>query len=112
MARTDVGKIEAYWESPPGPNQGVHFVTRLPARGDHRTRELSVRVSAAGSLTQIEAAALLKVTVMTVNRWVRAGELKDRKVRGKSMIPLSEVKRLHKLRHPPTPGKRIIHLTG
>jgi excisionase family DNA binding protein len=102
QARPDL--IKPYWENPPGPRTGLYL---------HRTingREYQARVRWNESLTQIEAAAVLEVTLMTVNRWVRGGKLKDHNVRGKSMIRLAEIKRILEERHPRR-GRRI-YLTG
>jgi hypothetical protein len=43
---------------------------------------------------------------MSINRWVRTDRLKDHKVGGKSMIRLSEIKRILEERRP-TRGRRI-----
>ena len=74
------------------------------------SREYEARVDWTESLTQIEAAAVLGTTLMTVNRWVRSGKLRDHKVRGKSMVRLSEIKRVMAERHPKR-GRRT-YLTG
>ena len=86
QARPDL--ISAYWDNPPGPRQGLTLVREINGR------RYSAYVPASGSLTQIETAAVLKVHLTSVNRMVRTGKLKDRRVRGKSMIRLSEIKRM------------------
>jgi len=85
QARPDL--ITVHWENPPGPDQGILLVRRL------RGREYETRIGPRGSLTQIETAAVLRVSVMTVNRYVGAGILKDHKEDGVSVIRLSEIKR-------------------
>ena len=98
QARPDL--IKSYWENPPGPRTGLYL---------HRTingREYQARVPWNESLTQIETAAVLGTTLMTVNRWVRSGKLRDHRVRGKSMIRLPEIKRIL-AEHRPTRGRRI-----
>jgi excisionase family DNA binding protein len=42
-------------------------------------------------LSQQEAAAFLRVSRMQVNRWVRAGQLKDVKILGTSRIRVSSL---------------------
>jgi excisionase family DNA binding protein len=85
QARPDL--IRVLWENPPGPNQALILVRSF--RGQEYQRKVGPR----GLLTQIEAAAVLGVSLMTVNRHVRSGKLRDTAKRGVSMIPLSEVKR-------------------
>jgi len=98
QARPDL--ITAYWENPPGPRSGLRLSRVINGR------EYEARVRWNESLTQIEAAAVLGTTLMSVNRWVRSGKLEDHKVRGKSMIRLSEIKRILAERRP-TRGRRI-----
>lgn len=86
QARPDL--IRHYWDNPPGPNQGLTLVRRT------RGREYETRIGPRGSLTQIETAAVLRVSVMTVNRYVRSGMLRGHKEHGVSVICLSEIKRL------------------
>ncbi len=85
QARPDL--IRVYWENPPGPDQGLMLIREL------RGRRYETFIGPRDSLTQIEAAAVLKVSVMTVNRYVRAGILKDHREGGVSVIRLSEIKR-------------------
>jgi len=102
QARPDL--ITAYWDNPPGPRSGLTLSRVINGR------EYEARVVWDESLTQIETAAVLGTTLMTVNRWVRSGRLKDHKVRGKSMIRLSEIKRILAERRP-AQGRRT-YLTG
>jgi len=102
QARPDL--IEAYWENPPGPHSGLNLYRTINGR------EYQANVRWNESLTQIEAAAVLRVTLMTINRWVRGGKLRDHQVQGKSMIRLSEIKRILEERRPKK-GRRI-YLTG
>jgi excisionase family DNA binding protein len=95
QARPDL--ITAYWENPPGPRSGLRLSRVINGR------EYEARVRWNESLTQIEAAAVLGTTLMTINRWVRGGRLKDHKVRGKSMIRLSR-NQAHSGGAPPHPG--------
>jgi hypothetical protein len=85
QARPDL--IRHYWDNPRGPNQGLTLIR------ESRGRVYETRVGPRGSLTQIETAAVLGVSVITVNRYVRAGVLKGRKEGGVSVIRLSEIKR-------------------
>jgi hypothetical protein len=102
QARPDL--ISAYWDNPPGPRQGLTLVREINGR------RYTAYVPATGSLTQIETAAVLGMHLMSVNRMVRSGKLKDHEVRGKSMIRLSEIKRVMTER---SGGKRPrLFLTG
>lgn len=57
------------------------------------------RVPHNGLVSQALAAQLLGVSLMSVNNWVRARKVKHVKVAGQpSAIPLSEVKRVMKIR--------------
>src|SRR5260370_38643243 len=85
QARPDL--ITVFWESPPGPSQGVDLVRTV------RGRVTPPRVPPASSLTQIETAAVLGCSLQTVNRYVRSGKLKDHQKHGISMIRLREIKR-------------------
>ena len=90
QARPDL--ITVYWDNPPGPDQGLTLVRDL------RGREYETYVGPDDSLTQIETAAVLRTSLMTVNRYVRSRKLRDRKEWGVSMIPLREIKRFLKTR--------------
>jgi hypothetical protein len=90
QARPDL--IRHYWENPPGPSQGITLIRMS------RGREYETTIGPRGSLTQIETAAVLGVSVMTVNRYVRAGVLKGHTEDGVSVIRLSEIKRFLKAR--------------
>jgi len=98
QARPDL--ITACWENPPAPRSGLHLSRTINGR------EYEARVRWNESLTQIEASAVLGMTLMTINRWVRSGKLEDHKVRGKSMIRLTEIKRILAERRP-SRGRRI-----
>ena len=51
-----------------------------------------------GIVTQAMAADILGVSVMTINNWVNAGDLKHIKAMGQpSLIPLSEIKKVKKV---------------
>lgn len=87
MGRARPDLIRVFWENPPGPTQG------LLLRRQHRGRVEELYVGPRGSLTQIETAAVLRVSLMTVNRYVRSGVLRDHQHQGISMIRLREIKR-------------------
>ncbi|MGH7593047.1 MAG: hypothetical protein ACRELE_04240 [Gemmatimonadales bacterium] len=87
MGRARPDLIRVFWENPPGADQGL-LLRRL-----HRGREEEIYVGPRDSLTQIETAAVLRVSLMTVNRYVRSGVLRDHEQHGISMIRLSEIKR-------------------
>lgn len=87
MGRARPDLIKVFWENPPGPTQG------LLLRQHHRGRVEELYVGPRDSLTQIETAAVLRVSLMTVNRYVRSGVLRDHQQHGISMIRLSEIKR-------------------
>lgn len=87
MGRARPDLITVYWENPPGPHQGVTLIRA------HRGRKFETYIGPRSSVTQIEAAALLGVSLMTVNRYVRSGKLKDHQKGGISMIRLREIKR-------------------
>lgn len=56
------------------------------------------RIPYNGLVSQALAADLLGVSLMTVNKWVRAGKLKHIKVTGQpSAIPLREVKKVRQI---------------
>ncbi len=56
------------------------------------------RIPFNGVVTQAMAADILGVSVMTINNWVNAGNLKHIKARGQaSLIPLSEIKKVRKV---------------
>ncbi len=56
------------------------------------------RIPYDGIVTQAMAADLLEVSVMTINNWVNAGDLKHLKAQGQpSLIPLSEIKKVRKV---------------
>lgn len=87
MGRARPDLIRVFWHNPPGPRAGVTLVKTI------RGREYELSVPASGYLTQIETAAALGVTLMTVNRYVRAKILRGTTRHGISVIPLKELKR-------------------
>ena len=106
QARPDL--IRVFWENPPGPDQGL-YLSR-----DIRGREYQAYVGADDALTQIETAAVLRVSLMSVNRYVNSGKLDDVKRHGISMVPLAEIKRFL-VRREDAGGKRKrrkLYLTG
>ena len=101
QARPDL--ITHYWDNPPCPEQGLTLIRQM------HSRDWEAWVPPDGALSQIETAAVLGVTLMTVNRYVNSGKLKGRKERGISMIPLAEIKRFLSERSPRRGGT---YLTG
>lgn len=87
MGRARPDLIKVLEENPPGPHAGIILVRRV------RTREYETEIGPRGYLTQIESAAFLGKSVMTVNRYVRLGLLKDVTRDGISMIQLPELRR-------------------
>lgn len=119
--------LEAYWirkvkvapdgrhyVNPPGDRTAVVVsrtaVLKMTSRtGMQYTRE----VRRSGYVTQREAAKLLKVSVMTVNRWVRNGTLRSITRKGVSVIAVRDVVALAdnrgieaKLVFPPLPRRK------
>ena len=92
QARPDL--ISPYWDNRPGPDQGITLIRQMHGR------DWETWVPPDGALSQIETAAVLGVTLMSVNRYVNAGKLEDRKEQGISMIPLPEIKRFLAERSP------------
>ena len=74
-----------YHENPPYASRGITIVKR---RGKKRYFK---RLRGTDQLSQTEAAAVLHVSRMQVNRWVRDGELRDRKVLGTSRIKVADL---------------------
>ncbi len=87
MGRARPDLIRVLYENPPGPQAGIVLVRRV------RGREYETRIGPRGYLSQIEAAAFLKKSLMTVNRYVRLGLLRDVTRHGISMIQLAELRR-------------------
>src|SRR5258708_5670154 len=87
MGRARPDLIKVIHENLPGPNAGIILVRRV------RTREYRTEVGPRGFLSQIEAAAYLSKSLMTVNRYVRLGLLKDVTRDGISMVQLADLKR-------------------
>ena len=73
-----------FLENPPDANRGVTLVKR---RGKKRYYK---KLRSTDQLSQAEAAALLHVSRMQVNRWVRAGKIPDRTVLGTSRIRVAD----------------------
>lgn len=90
MGRARPDLIRVLEENPPGPNAGIILVRRV------RTREYRTEVGPRGYLTQIEAAAFLGKSLMSVNRYVRLGLLKDATRDGISMVQLAELRRFRR----------------
>ena len=86
MGRARPDLITVYEENPPGPNARIWLVRKV------RGREYETEIGPRGYLTQIEAAAFLGKSVMSVNRYVRDGLLPDVTRDGISMIPLWELR--------------------
>ena len=57
--------------------------------GPHKVR--TPRLKPEDTLSQMEAAAFLGTSRMQVNRWVRAGHIRDRKILGTSRIEVREL---------------------
>ncbi|MGH7547592.1 MAG: hypothetical protein ACREMM_05395 [Gemmatimonadales bacterium] len=90
MGRARPDLIRVLEENPPGPQAGIILVRRL------RTSEYRIQVGPRDYLSQIEAAAFLGKSLMTVNRYVRLGLLKDVTRYGISMIQLAELRRFRR----------------
>lgn len=73
--------------NPPDPREGITLHRRF------RGRWYWLRLDERDEISQAQAGSLLCVSRMQVNRWVRGGQLKDRKVLGTSRITVSEVLR-------------------
>jgi excisionase family DNA binding protein len=74
-----------YHENPPDARRGITLVRR---RGKNRYYK---KLRGTDQLSQAEAAAVLRVSRMQVNRWVRDGVIRDRKVLGTSRIKVAEL---------------------
>ncbi len=81
-------RLEVFWENPPGPGAGLKV--RLVHGGHFYERH----VGANGYLTVVEAARVLRRHRAVVYRWAIAGRIKTRRVRGRIVVPVAEVKRL------------------
>jgi hypothetical protein len=79
-------------DNPPGPHQGVTLERRFRGRTYER------RVRPQDYVTQIEAAAILGTTLITVNRYVRGKRLPAVKRAGISMIQLRTLLRFRRER--------------
>ncbi len=74
-----------FWDNPPNPNRGITIEQRRRGKWYYKKLKTTDQVS------QAQAAAILGVSHMQVNRWVRAGDIRDRDVLGVSRIPISEL---------------------
>lgn len=74
-----------FLENPPDANRGLTLVKRRGKKRYYR------KLRGTDQLSQSEAAALLHVSRMQVNRWVREGELPDRIVLGTSRIRVADL---------------------
>ena len=90
MGRARPDLIRVLEENPPGPHAGITLVRRL------RTREYVTEIGPRGYLSQIEAAAYLGKSLMSVNRYVGLGLLRDVTRDGISMIQLAELRRFRR----------------
>lgn len=77
---------EVIWDNPPGPAQGVTVGTRTGA----------VYISANDVVTPTQASRLLQKSTVWIYKLIKAGRLRPAKDggRGRTQIPLSEIKRL------------------
>ena len=74
-----------FLENPPDPRHGLTLVKR---RGKVRYYK---KLKSSDQLSQAEAAVLLHVSRMQLNRWVREGMIPDRKVLGTSRIRVADL---------------------
>lgn len=80
------------WD-PPGPWQGVTIERWIEGEW------YALRVPYNGLAPQALAAELLGVSLMSVNTWIRGGDMRHIKVPGQpSVIPLKEIKRIRRER--------------
>ncbi len=90
MGKKGVGRktaITAHWDNPPRPDQGVTIELVYAGQRYYRRAEPEDFVS------QREAAAMLHVTVMAVNKWIRSEQLPSTRRRGISVVRLKDLKR-------------------
>ena len=99
MGRARPDLIRVWWDNPPGPSQGVTLERRFRGRSYER------RVHPQDYVTQIEAAAILRTTLMTVNRYVRAKRLPAVTRDGISMIQLRTLLRFRRDRQAAREGR-------
>ena len=81
-----------YHENPPDTRRGITIVKR---RGTTRYYK---KLAGSDQLSQAEAAAVLHVSRMQLNRWVRNGLIRDRKLLGTSRIKVSDLVRFARKR--------------
>jgi excisionase family DNA binding protein len=83
--------VDIQWD-PPGLFQG------LTIRREIEGQSYAWKIPYNGVVTQAMAADILRVSLMSINNWVRAGTIKHIKPKGEpSLIPLSEVKKVKKV---------------
>ena len=113
MGRARPDLIRILEPNPPSARAGIILVRRV------RTREYRTEIGPGGYLTQIEAAAFLGKSLMTVNRYVRLGLLRDVTREEISMIQLGELREFRReyldggkggrlQRGAPFPGKSLM----
>jgi excisionase family DNA binding protein len=76
-----------HYPNPPDPREGITLHKQV------RGRWYWHRLDEGDQLSQAEAAAFLRVSRMQVNRWVRAGKLREKKILGTSRIAVRELLR-------------------
>ena len=74
-----------YHENPPDVSRGLTLVKRRGRRWYYN------QLRGSDQLSQTEAAAVLGVSRMQVNRWVREGRIPDRKVLGTSRLRVADL---------------------
>ena len=74
-----------YWENPPDPTKGLTIEQR------RRGKWYFKRLKPSDQVSQAQAAAILGVSHMQLNRWVRAGDIPDSDVLGVSRILVSDL---------------------
>lgn len=87
MGRARPDLITVFEGNPPGPHAGITLLRRV------RAREYRTHIGPRGYLSQIEAAAFLRKSLVAVNRYVRLGLLRDTTRHGISVIQLAELRR-------------------
>ena len=93
MAYAQPPKPVVEWDKGPSLFQGVTIKRQLEDGNWY-----AWRIPYNGVVSQAMAADILGVSVMTINNWVNAGDLKHIKARGQpSVIPLAEIKKVRKV---------------
>jgi hypothetical protein len=85
-ARWDAPIARGYYRNPPEPKTEAVISLR-----DRSGFTYERRVPKSGYVSQREAAALLALPVMTINRWVRSLRIKGKTRNGVSVIRLSDL---------------------